>query len=532
MNGETSGKAPRRRIYLIGPRGPYSFWNMQATVDLMGARASMPQVALATLLALTPPDVDVEYAWADENAAPVDFDLRCDLVALTGYTVHEPRIREIAARFRARGVPVALGGAFATLDPDEARPLCDHLFVGEAERTWPAFLRDWQAGRARDRYDQVERVDLSECRAPDWRFVSARDYLYFPVQTSRGCPNHCDFCDAIRIVGRKYRSKPVDLILEEVRNAHAKGAGTVFFSDDNFYVDRRFTGRLLDGLIAWNTQQARPLSFSTQVTVRIAEDPELLRRLADARFSVLFLGVETLRKACLDEVNKGQMARYDPVDLVRRVSAHGIIPFVALIVGFDHDDANSFAELRRFVDESVCPIASVSILNAPKFTALHERLRREGRLLTSFKGGWHFSTNVIPRSMPLDELLTRHRQLWLDLYEPRAFERRLRAWLEGVDYSTALYTRKRFDPATLARLYRLVRHFGFNVPPEVRSMLVRVLRDTWRRNPRLIHKVFTIVTQYWHYYDYARRAAAEPAGDDATPGGGDARDGQARIGQA
>jgi len=60
--------------------------------------------------------------------------------------------------------------------------------------------------------------------------------------------------------------------------------------------------KLLGAIIEWNKVQTRPLSFSTQITVEIADDEKLLQMCVDARFSVLFLGVETVRRESLEEV--------------------------------------------------------------------------------------------------------------------------------------------------------------------------------------------------------------------------------------
>jgi len=126
--------------------------------------------------------------------------------------------------------------------------------------------------------------------------------------------------------------------MREVKNAHAIGARTVFFSDDNFLANKLFTEQLLAELISWNSAQTRPLSFSTEVTVEIADDEKLLRMCADARFSVLFLGVETVRRESLLEVNKVHNLKYDIDERVNKISRYGIMPFLGMIVGFDNDD--------------------------------------------------------------------------------------------------------------------------------------------------------------------------------------------------
>jgi radical SAM superfamily enzyme YgiQ (UPF0313 family) len=496
------GPSPRKRIYLIAPRNPHNFWSMQATVDAVGVRALMPNNALATLVALTPPDVGVEYIYCDENLDEVRWDAACDLVALTGYTLHAPRLAEIAAAFRKRGIPVALGGAFATLDPEQARPLADYFFRGEAEYTWPRFLRDWAAGKAQSCYEQETFVEMADSPPPDWSFVRGSDYLYFTVQTSRGCPNRCDFCDAIRIVGRKHRSKPVDAVMAEIRNAHACGAETVFFSDDNFHVRKGYTRELLERVAAWNCELESPLSFSCQASVTIADDDELLRMLADARMSVVFLGVESLRKSCLQEVHKAHLHRDNLAERIQAMSRHGILPFIGLIVGFDHDDPTTFEDIERFLDDTGSPIASISVLNAPKHTVLHERLHKLGRIRDQFAGKWHDLTNVVPASMPVDELIARHRELFARLYEPARFERRAVRWLRNVEYFPDRYRNKKQQASKLLKGLQAFRYYLFRARPPQRRMFFNLLRASWRTDRRLLRKAITLATQYCHYSSF------------------------------
>jgi len=508
----------KKRIYLINPKTPENFWAMQGTLDIMGSRKLlMPNSALLTLAALTPKDLPVEYIFCDENRSPVRLDQACDLVALTGYTLQADRVKELSDAFRARGVPVAVGGCFATLEPDRARDLADHLFLGEAEKTWPRFLRDWLAGGGDTLYEQKDFIDLSESPAPDLSYVDGRDYLYFTVQTCRGCPNNCDFCDVVRLVGRKFRTKTVAQIMTEVKNAYVHGAEKVFFSDDNFFINRKFTFELLGELVAWNRTLDRPLSFSTQATVAIGADEELLKLLADARFSNIFLGLETTRKECLEEVNKGQMARFDPREVIPRISSYGIMPFIGMIVGFDHDTTEVFGDIESFLDDTGSPIASISVLNAPKNTPLFERMRAEGRLLENFRGLWHLTTNVMPKRMTLDELYLGHKKLFHRLYEPESFERRLVKWLQGVRYVTSIYPPKKKTLSGLLVILRVFYHFLFRVPSPVRRLFWNVGRAAWRINPRLVSRAMSTLVQYWHYYDFARRNTWQKAGPSSPP---------------
>ncbi|HOO71036.1 MAG TPA: radical SAM protein [Spirochaetota bacterium] len=498
-------KKTAREIYLINPANPDNFWTMQSSVDAVGVKTLMPSIALATLVSLTPGDCAIKYSYGDENISSVDLKKNCDLVAITGYTLHEKRIAEIASAFRKRGVPVALGGSFATLYPDRAREMCDYLFIREAEYTWPLFLREWMQGNAKRIYEQKEFIDLNDSPPPDWSFVRGKDYLYFALQTSRGCPNNCDFCDAIRLVGRKYRHKSIEQIMAEIRNACDAGAETVFFSEDNFFVNRNFTKQLLTEIIAWNTTLPRPLSFSCQATVMIGEDDEILRLMADARFAVIFLGVESVRKECLAEVNKGHMTRFDPERSVKNISRYGIIPFIGFIVGFDHDDLNSFGEIEDFLVRTGSPIASISVLNAPEGTRLYERMESAGRIRKEFGGQWHLLTNIIPRSMTFEELTVRHRTLFKRVYEPAAFEQRVLTWMTGIEYFTTRYRDSSTNWSKLKKFFPILKFYFLREPRAVRSMFFRLLKQSWKINPRLIKKTITLMTQYCHYHDFAEK---------------------------
>jgi radical SAM superfamily enzyme YgiQ (UPF0313 family) len=496
----------KKRIYLINPENPENFWAMQGALDIVGKHKTlMPNIALLTIIALTPQNSGVEYTVCDENIAPVDWNMACDLVGITGYTLQFERMSTISAKFRERGIPVAVGGIYATIDPEKVTNIADHLFIGEAEYTWPQFIRDWAAGRAKPVYRQDEFIDMKDSPAPDLSYIDAKNHHYFSVQTSRGCPNDCDFCDVVRVGGRKYRSKSIDQILIEVKNAHASGAETIFFSDDNFFVNKIFTTDLLRELIQWNRTLDQPVSFSTQATVMIGDDEEVLKLLADARFSVIFIGVETLRKECLEEVNKGQMARYNPYEVIPRISSYGIFPFLGMIVGFDHDSPEVFKEIEDFLEKTASPIASISVLNAPKNTALYERMKKEGRIIEDFRGFWHVTTNIIPKQMSLQELSRGQKNLFKKIYEPEHFEGRIIRWLKNVKYFSNLYSTRKKNIYRILLIIKIMRHFLFRVPPPVRSMFWNVLKAAWKINPRLIPRSMTILVQYWHYYAFGHK---------------------------
>ena len=493
------------RIYLIAPRHPKNVWSLQGTVEVLGAKTLMPNAALATLMALTPPGVSVEYVLCDENVSVLNWNTPCDLVAVTGSTIHALRIAEICKGFRNKGRPVALGGSYASIYKEECADLADHLFIGEAEYTWPKFLHEWSNGKAQRIYEQKSHVDLKDSPAPDWSLIHAKDYVNITVQTSRGCPHNCDFCDVVQYLGRDYRTKSVAQILGEVKAAHGIGSHSVFFSDDNFLGNKSFTRELLGGLIQWNTRQARPLTFSTQITVHVADDEALLKMFADARFSVLFLGVETVRKESLEEIHKHQNLSHDLRERIMRISRYGIVPFLGLVVGFDHDDISVFDELYRFIEDTSSPIACISLLNAPKNTRLFDRLKQEGRLVgNDFSGEWQLSTNIVPKQMSRQVLRQHYWRLFQKIYEPKRFDQRLKKWLEQVEYRSPLYVNKKSDLKQFAMMGTMLKYFIFSSDPHVRRLFFRNVGRSLKEYPQLMRRTITLLAQFRHFYDFVR----------------------------
>ena len=322
------------------------------------------------------------------------------------------------------------------------------------------------------------------------------------VQASRGCPNKCDFCAAQLMVGARHRVKSIDQIMEEIDAVRRAGAEVIFFSEDNFYVRPSFTRELLERIIAYNTALDSPVQFSCQASVRITDDEQILKLLADARFAVIFLGVESLRKLCLEEVSKGHLYREDLADRIRRLSSYGLLPFIGMMVGFDHDDEHTFDEIEAFLDDTGSPLCSISMLTAPDGTPLYERMAAAGRIAAPFTGQWHFNTNIEPLRGSVQELTARHRALFQRLYQPRAFERRTVKWLDNVSYFTDLYRGRRRSSRGRGKLGHLVRHYTLRAPLPLRLQFFRLLWRTARQDPRLIRKAITVLTQYCHYYSF------------------------------
>jgi radical SAM superfamily enzyme YgiQ (UPF0313 family) len=429
-----------REIYLLQPKFPPSYWGLESMLRLTPFRAVTPPLGLLTLAALTPAEFKVTLC--DENAGEkVDYDTSAQIVGITGYNLQNARVYAHARRFRERGKTVVFGGPLANILTDECRPHCDVLFQGEAEYTWPQFLREYAAGRWADHYTQEDKIHLPDSPPPRLDLLRSR-YLQGIVQCTRGCPFTCEFCDIIIMYGRKMRFKPVAQVLREVQAWQRHGLGQVFFADDNFVGHRAYARELLRALAAWNRRQHRPLSFFTQISIDVVRDEELLCLLRDANFAAVFIGIETPRKASLAETRKTQNEKLDLVDAIHTIQSYNLFTWAGMIVGFDADDAAIFDEQYDFLEKAQIPVAMLSVLLAIPRTPLYKRLEAEGRLLPEMTAppvlpldlehddhahweGTDGRTNFRPLRLSMEELQVGQKRLYQRLYAPDAFQGRL-----------------------------------------------------------------------------------------------------------
>jgi radical SAM superfamily enzyme YgiQ (UPF0313 family) len=419
-------------IVLINPRFKISYWGLEHAVPFLGIKAVLPVACLPLLAALTPPEHTVTLV--DENVEPIDFDrcARADIIGVTGMNVQRSRMQEILAELKQRGCFTVVGGPWATVQEDDIAGLANVIFVGEAEETWPRFLAEWSEGRHAKRYEQAARTDMASVPAPRLDLLRMKDYALGSVQFSRGCPFECEFCDIIVTFGRRPRIKTSAQILAELDGLLATGKRTAFIVDDNLIGNKRAIKSLLQDVIDWQQAHGYPLMFATEASIDLAEDAELMRLMADANISEVFIGIETPNEAALRETKKIQNLRPrggTMLDKVHRIQEAGMEVWCGVIVGFDNDDEGIFAVQRQFLGEARIANVMVNMLVAIPRTPLYKRLESEGRLdLSGDPGGFGpFGTNVIPRRMSREALQDGYVALMRELYAPAAFFGRLDA---------------------------------------------------------------------------------------------------------
>jgi radical SAM superfamily enzyme YgiQ (UPF0313 family) len=503
------GLTTRRKIYLVQPKFPPSYWGQEHFLELTPYGAAYPPLGLITLAALTPPHYEVVLC--DESAGErIDFDTDADLVCLTGYLFQKVHVFAVARQFRARGKTVLLGGPMATLIPGECRPHCDILFEGEAEYTWPRFLGEYEAGQHSDHYQELEKIHLPDSPPPRLD-VLKKAYGQGIVQCTRGCPFTCEFCDIIVMYGRKMRFKPVEQVLHEIAAWQARGAGKVFFADDNFIGNRAYAKELLRAVARWNARQRWAMSFYTQASIDMVRDEELLGLLRDANFFAVFLGIETPRKASLAEAAKTQNARIDLVKAVHKIQSYNLFVSAGMIVGFDHDDPSIFEEQYEFLQEAQIPIVLINALEAVPRTPLYARLQAEGRLLehcpetedaARYKSGVG-RTNFRPLHLTPEELKGGLEWLFQKLYAPEAFAARLLGNLSR--FNDVRFRPEKMRTSYAAVFLRLARYYG-GKGAAGRKFFWGCLWKALRSSPRLVGQMVIYLGMYKHFSEMHERS--------------------------
>jgi radical SAM superfamily enzyme YgiQ (UPF0313 family) len=414
---------------LIYPEFPDTYWSFKHALKFLGKRAAQPPLGLMTVAALLPEswkkrlvDTNVErlkdshLAWAD-------------VVLLSGMHIQRPSLLAIVERCQARGLRVIVGGPIASSVP-AAELKAEHVVIGEAEALIADLARDLERGTAKPVYQASERPEMATSPLPDLSLIKMRRYSTMTVQYSRGCPFNCEFCDIIEIYGRRPRTKAVEQVLAELDQLRRVGwRESVFIVDDNFIGNKARAKELLVALAEWRKQSRTEFAFSTEASLNLADDPELMRLMKEAGFNSVFLGIETPDESGLIAANKLQNTRRSLLDSVAAIQSYGIQVMGGFILGFDTDKEDIFDRMVEFIEKSGIPIAMVGLLQAMPGTQLFRRLWREGRILDAGRGdntGDHL--NFLPH-MDATKLVEGYRSVLKRIYSSAAYYERVKLYL-------------------------------------------------------------------------------------------------------
>lgn len=421
------------KALLVYPEFPDTFWSFRHALKFIDKSAACPPLGLITVAAMLP--AEWELRLVDTNVRPLSDEhlAWADLVLLSAMNIQRDSAQEIIARAKAAGRTVVAGGPLFTGEHEQF-PLVDHFVLNEAEITLPPFLRDLAAGRPQRIYSTTDFADITQTPIPRWDLLELERYDSMTLQFTRGCPFNCEFCNVTAMLGHRVRAKTADQLIAELDALYALGwKRRLFFVDDNFIGNKKVLKQeVLPALIAWRKRHPH-VGLSTEASINLADDDELMRLMVEAGFDTVFVGIETPDDDSLAECHKAQNRGRDLVESVKRLHRAGLQVQAGFIVGFDSDTPGTFQRQIDFIQESGIVTAMVGLLQAPYGTDLYKRLKAEGRLNEEMSGdNGDGSTNIIPKMHPLI-LQAGYRKILDYIYAPRHFYRRVRTFLR--DYN-------------------------------------------------------------------------------------------------
>jgi len=397
---------------------------------------------LPCVAAVTPPDYEVRIV--DEAYESVEFDEKVDLVGISAQTPVAPRAYQVAAEFRKRGIPVVMGGVHASVLPEEALQHVDAVVIGEAEGAWPQVLEDFRRGRLQKIYRSNGWIAGNEIPSPRRELLNPRHY--FPLkllETTRGCPHRCDFCQVSRFFGNRYRTRPLKEIAREleamfgpgpVMPPGAKRLLSLISKDLPYFLKRRLL-YLIDNNVVSNKQFAIKLLSLLEdydllwwghAPVSIAQDDTLLKRFAASGCIAVNIGFESLSPTNLKRIKKGFNKPSQYQEAIKKIHDYGMGIMGTFIVGLDDDDPGVFQRTIDFIVENKLDWALAFIMTPYPGTESFERLEREGRILHR---DWerYDSLNVVyqPLLLSAEELERGMRRIWKEVFSLKSIFHRI-----------------------------------------------------------------------------------------------------------
>jgi radical SAM superfamily enzyme YgiQ (UPF0313 family) len=500
------------RALLIHPEFPKFFWSMQELCHLHGCKSSTVPLGLVTVAALLPSHWQLRLV--DLNIRPLtrgDWEW-ADLVLLSAMGVQEASFLNLLREAKTRGKTVVAGGPYISTSPDAAMAAgCDFLVKGEAELLMPQLLEDLEQGKTGTVYESDVKPDLTVSPVPRFDLLQHKDYLSLAIQTTRGCPFDCEFCDVVSLFGRKVRTKSPEQVVAELDAVYRLGGvKDIFFSDDNFVGNKNYARQLLHRIIPWMKERGEPFTFITQTSVNLGHDPELMDLLTEANFSTIFTGVESPDEDVLRRAHKHQNVANPLADTIRAINANGLSLIASFILGLDGETRGAGDRIVDFAEAANLPVVMLNMLFPLFKTRLWHRLQQEGRLRETLLQEWvdrhvpemeYYSQMFFQPSRPEEEIVSEYFRAVDRLYEPSAYlgrayrsilamrpTRAARAAAIGQPHSPTAPPRRKTPGEHLLDIRRLLRLiWKQGIKPSYRRQFWQQLYGVWQQNPsRLI----------------------------------------------
>lgn len=403
-----------------------------------GKHVLTPSLALTSIAGATPPEWHVAY-W-DENLlqGPPPWQPFPQVVGITVHLTFAKRAYALAHWYRTRGARVILGGLHVLSCPEEAAPHADALALGEGVQLWPRILCDVERGTLARLYRGDYRVPYRDDPPPRRGLLSRRDFLTTTsLIATRGCHNRCGFCYlSTEGLHMPYLVREVEQIVEEFQQ---DGQPYGVFIDNNLGSKPEYLRKLCRAL--------RPLEkiWSAAVTLDVTDDPSLVREMALAGCTGVFVGFESLADGNLVAARKKTPRTEDYARRVAILHENGIQVNGSFVLGFDEDCPDVFGRTATWIEENRLECATFHILTPYPDTPLFRQMEAEGRLLHK---DWSLydTAHVVfrPRHMSPDQLAEGYAWCYERLFSHQSIWRRRPVDLRAVlPYLAMSYLYKR-----------------------------------------------------------------------------------------
>ena len=413
------------KALLINPESGLCVFSFQEALRLTGRKSFGPPLGLITVAALLPGEWNTRFVDMAVSKVTEEDWAWADVVMFSGNYLHRGNLLKLIQESRERRKTVVVGGPYASSLPEEVQDAGAHfVVVGEGENTVPMLIEALRNHALSGVFRNTEKPDITASPVPRFDLLQRDQYQHCHIQTSRGCPFNCEFCDIIRLYGRTPRQKAPAQVIAELETLYRLGwRGPLFVADDNFIGNKKHARETLIQIIAWQAQRGQPFSFFTQASVNLGQDMELIDLMTEANFGTTFIGVESPDEEVLTIAGKKQNVRNPLAESLDAMVRNGLPVLASFVIGLDGESRGQGERICEFVEQTNIPVAITGTLWATPNTDLWHRLKQEGRLReeTSVPDDYIGGTfNFLP-SRPEAEIIEEFIDLWDYLYEPSRF---------------------------------------------------------------------------------------------------------------
>ncbi len=484
-----------------------TFWNYSEVCKLLGARYTAAPLGLITVAAMLPDTWDVRLINRNTEELTEDDVAWADMVMTGGMLLQQQDTLHIIRLAHKHGKFTVVGGPDATSSP-HIYAESDFRVLGEAEGVIDQFIAAWEKGERRGTFTAEKfAIDVTKTPIPRFDLLKFDHYLYIGVQYSRGCPFTCEFCDIIELYGRAPRAKTHEQMLAELDRLYELGyRGHVDFVDDNLIGNKKAVKAFLPHLAKWVKEKDYPFEFSTEASINLSDDAELMGLMRDANFFAVFVGIESPDPETLRQMRKKQNTRRNIAESIHKIYSYGMFVNAGFILGFDSEKESVADAMVDLITDAAIPLCIVGLLYALPGTQLTRRLEKEGRLHPNhdvFSPGDQCTHGInFDPARPMRDILLDYKSILERVFDPIVYAKRLDRLVSMLDRSGRPNKLPQGDLrasfSSLEKVHRIMSGL-----PE-RDAFWKVFTNCVKNNPSVVSSLLLLTAVYHHLGPYSR----------------------------